>query len=468
MTGDPSQRSRTKTNLDMMVLTCVSAGLVAAAGVVSQFFGIGDTGHAVHEGSHVQSYIWGAGAFAITSVPLVFVLSVLRNIRRRRHESWIAEAEDLLWVAGMIWNSLAVLAMVMTYMHETTNGLILFTIGLVAPLVLALPTAIHTGVRTVRSGGKVFEALTMAWFFWLAAALPSFAIYFGGTAFTAEQGWFYSHAISYVLMLGGVCFFNRAPDPALDADAVSSLSDSERIASGALKRINLPQDDATPRRCWIATAMCLTLFLHPMLKIKGDAFMHVELGLLAPWIYWAFLNSQLRKEQVQLQGTDYSDRVRPEWIWVMAICIGIFGAWLNYDLPTHPAEWAIPLLGMMAMCCGLCSYLLPNHLFAKTAGASALVAAGMMIPGVSLGLLSASCKEMHWTLNPMFSPVLGALGAFLPFVGLYQLRELTRFVSTSSQRTALAAPPLDQDGEVFEEGVQNVRISIPQGETGQL
>lgn len=212
MTGDPDSRSaQKKTNFNMLVVACISAGLIAASKIVSDYLGIADSGFGVRARDY-HVFVWGGGVFATTFIPWLFVLLHLRKIRRRRGESFLADTEDLLWVAGMLWNVLAWLGLVMGFivLMPNGNGMDVFKVGLVAPMVLALPIAIHSAERIMRSGGNFWHAAAMGLCFWLAAAIPTIGA-LNHDLSISETAWYYSHALSYLLAFIGAYLLNQAP-----------------------------------------------------------------------------------------------------------------------------------------------------------------------------------------------------------------------------------------------------------------
>ena len=456
MNGDYEDRAkRQKSNFELMVIACVSAGFIVSSRIVSRWFGVPDTAPYLRELDY-HGCLWGGGVFAVAFLPWTLVLVVLRNIRRRRNESWIAEAEDLLWVAGMLWNILAVLGMVLRIIHFSTNGLTMYSVGLAAPMVLALPTAVHSCLRALRSGGNIWHCGAMAICFWLAAAFPLISFFTPKDAgITTEQAWYYAHAVSYLFAFAAAYLLNLVP--VLETDVSKTPRSSERV------RLALPQDSATATRCRIVVSMCVATFLYPFASETLNPTALYEIRYLAPWLYWVFLVGRLRKEQSLVHGDQYKDRVRSEWVWLMSILIAAFGAVLNFDLPYHPVQWLIPVFGMAAMCFGLCSYLLPRASYSlrKIAAPGALIATGMVLPGVSMGIASFLNTYLEWPSNPMLESLAIALGIFSAFLGLYRLRELSRYPIDDAEVESSSA---SVTAELPEEVLDEVIVRAPQNE----
>lgn len=405
----------------------VGAGISIAAVVGSFFFFKQAECFIDHSPQHSLQFAISTIGF----VPWLFILATLWKVRRRRGDGLLAEAEDLLLVGGVLWMELAFLGWNAFHMHFGLHGREMFYVGIFAPVVLSLLAAIHTIIRLCRSSEPLWRAAISGLLTWLAASTPSLVAWSMIWGFLPSmevmEGWYLSHAIAFALAYAGVWMVNAARVPA------RSTQDQPSADAGTWRE--LPFDKSIRKYATIAGALCLCNLIYPAFSVDGNlpGFVYAVwldwLGLLVPWIYWAWLVDRFRREMCIVEGEPYSRVVRRDWLALM-LFLAVAGGWLSPAVAAYiPLHMILPLLLAVGVMFGLSSYLATNTASGKWLRPASIMAAGMVLPGVAPCLVTFASGYAVVFKYPVWMSVPLAAGNALVFFGLFKLRETLRLYS---------------------------------------
>ncbi len=409
----------------------VGAGISIAAVVGSFFFFKQAECFIDHSPQHSLQFAISTIGF----VPWLFILATLWKVRRRRGDGLLAEAEDLLLVGGVLWMELAFLGWNAFHVHFGLHGREMFYVGIFAPVVLSLPAAIHTIIRLCRSSESLWRSAISGVHIWLAASTPSLVAWSMICGFLPSmevmEGWYLSHAAAFALAYAGVWMVNAAPVPARSLD--------EQLSADAGTWRKLPCDKSIRKYATIAGALCLCNLIYPAFCVDGylPGFVYAAwldwLGLLVPWIYWAWLADRLRREMCIVEGEPYGRVVRRGWLALMLLFL-VAGGWLSPAVASYiPLQMILPLLFAVSVMFGLSSYLAASCASGKWLRPASMMAAGMVLPGVAPWLVTFASGYAIVFKNPVWMSVPLAAGNALVFFGLFNLRETLRLYSKSAE-----------------------------------